>query len=295
MLTSTSRPDPARPPRWPWAVGALVLLVALVVWRTSSPSAPTTTAQSSSGRPTATTPSRDRTNDARRARKGAPPAERPSDDEAPRVDPGADAPPPREADDPAVVAVLAAASDTSASGTRSLIASLTSTDEIVVAEAANALVEREATEAIVPLSKIELETAAGSGLSIIDALGRLAAVAGEDDKAVAVDRLLEMLAQEKARGARESAANLLQIYEALGLTKDPKAAAPLEAELLDPTVPRAAKVLIVGALVAIGQKSSRAALESAYAEQSAARGADSFEEEIRAELVGVIAKALEGL
>lgn len=208
-------------------------------------------------------------------------------------------PPPRlspaEAPNPAVLAVLAARDDRTPAGTRSLITSLTSEDEIVVAEATKALIERGATEAIGPLARIDLTSAAGSGLSIIDALGRLGAVATDSDRGVAVDRLIEMLAEEKRRGARESPGNLLQIYEALGKTGDPRAAAPLEAELLDPTVPRAPKVVIVGSLVQLAQPSSRAALETALTTESAAVGSDAFEEEIRVELVGVIAAALKVL
>lgn len=208
-------------------------------------------------------------------------------------------PPPRlspaEAPNPAVLAVLAARDDRTPAGTRSLITSLTSEDEIVVAEATKALIERGATEAIGPLARIDLTSAAGSGLSIIDALGRLGAVATDSDRGVAVDRLIEMLAEEKRRGARESPGNLLQIYAALGKTGDPRAAAPLEAELLDPTVPRAPKVVIVGSLVQLAQPSSRAALETALTTESAAVGSDAFEEEIRVELVGVIAAALKVL
>jgi len=112
---------------------------------------------------------------------------------------------------------------------------------------------------------------------------------------VAVERLVAMLAEEKERSARESPGNLLQIYEALGHTRDPSAAPPLEAELLDPTVARAPKVVIVGALVAIGLPRSRAALETAHTQHMKAAAADAFEEEIRQELVGALEQALEGL
>ncbi|NUO53835.1 MAG: hypothetical protein HOV80_33745 [Polyangiaceae bacterium] len=297
MLTIPARRDRFRFGVLPWAAGALLLLIVVVLWSSSS----------SKKAPPAGTPTQDRS-------AAAPPAEREADvgptgkkaapaasdkpskqDQAPPADERPERPAPPNPDDPAVAAVIAAARDDSPKGTQTLIASLKSSDEVVVAEAASALVDRRATEAIKPLSEISLQTAAGSGLSIIDALGRLGAVAGEDDKSVAVDRLLAMLAEEKARGARESPGNLLQIYEALGQTKDPKAAPALEAELLDESVPRAPKVVIVGAIVAIGQASSRDALEKAHAEQSAGRGADDFEEEIRVELVGVIAKALEVL
>ncbi|MBL9023554.1 MAG: hypothetical protein JNL21_15270 [Myxococcales bacterium] len=202
---------------------------------------------------------------------------------------------PEDAASPAVRAVLEARDDLTPSGTRTLISSLTSEDEIVVAEAARALIARGATEAIEPLARIDLSRAAGSGLSIIDALGKLAAVASEADRGVAVDRLVAMLAEEKRRGARESAGNLIQIYEALGQTGDPRAAAPLEAELLDADVPRAPKVVIVASLVQLEQRSSRSALETALATESAAKGDDAFEEEVRVELVGALEAALKVL
>jgi hypothetical protein len=154
------------------------------------------------------------------------------------------------------------------------------------------LVERGATEAIVPLTKVDLSAAAGSGLSIIDALGKLAGVASDGDRARAVERLIAMLEEEKQRGARESAGNLIQIYEALGRTGDPAAAAPLEAELLDASVPRAPKVVIVASLVQLGQPSSIAALETALATETATAANDAFEEEIRLELVGAIEDAI---
>jgi hypothetical protein len=202
---------------------------------------------------------------------------------------------PADVSDPALKAVLAARGDVSAKGTKTLIDNLTSSDEVVVAEAAKALVARGATEAIAPLSKINLESAAGSGLSVIAALGKLGAAAEGGEKSAAVERLLQMLREEKRRRARESPGNLLQIYEALGDTRDPKAAPALEAELLDANVPRAPKVVIVQALVDIGLSSSKTALETEHGVQAAQQGSDAFEEEIRQELVLTIEQALEAL
>lgn len=202
---------------------------------------------------------------------------------------------PGDVSDPALKRVLLARDDRSPQGTRTLIENLGSSDAVLVAEATRALIAREATEAIAPLAAIRLEDAAGSGLSVIDALGKLGGVAEGDEKSTAVDRLLEMLREEKRRDARESPANLLQIYEALGDTRDPRAAPALEAELLDPTVPRAPKVVIVNALVEIGLPSSKDALRTEHGAQSAQRAHDAFEEEIRQELVAALQEALEAL
>ena len=60
-------------------------------------------------------------------------------------------------------------------------------------------------------------------------------------------------------------------------------------------MPRAPKVVIVQALVEIGLPSSKDALRAAHDEQSAQRGEDAFEEEIRQELVAALDAALEAL
>lgn len=208
-----------------------------------------------------------------------------------------EAPPlnPDDVSDPALKSVLAARDDRSAEGTRVLIDNLGSRDAILVAEATKALIARRATEAIGPLAAIDLQKAAGSGLSVIDALGKLGGVAEGSEKHAAVERLLEMLRDEKRRDAPETPGNLLQIYEALGDTQDPAAAPPLEKELLDPKVPRAPKVVIVQALVDIGLPSSKGAIDAARTEQAAQHGDDAFDEEIRLELVATLEEALEAL
>ncbi len=211
---------------------------------------------------------------------------------APPASPALD---PRDVSDPALKRVLQARDDLSPGATQVLIDNLTSQDEVLVAEATRALVGRRATEAIAPLADISLEKAAGSGLSVINALGKLGQVAEGADKSAAVDRLLAMLREEKRRGARESPGNLLQIYEALGDTQDPRAAPALEAELLDQSVQRAPKVVIVQALVDVGLPSSEAALVTAHREQSAQQGTDALEEEIRLELVQALEEGMEYL
>lgn len=236
-----------------------------------------------------TAPRADRAGPDEPARRPPPRASAPAaEEEPPELDP-------RDVSDPALKAVLAARDDPSAEATETLIDNVSSPDPVVVAEAARALIARQATAAIAPLARIRLEEAAGSGLSVIDALGKLGGAAEGDEKTAAVDRLLSMLREEKRRGARESPGNLLQIYEALGDTGDPRAAPALEAELLDPSVPRAPKVVIVQALVEIGLPSSKEALGAAHAEQSAQRASDAFEEEIRQELVAKIEEALQAL
>lgn len=206
--------------------------------------------------------------------------------EGPTIDPDAST-------DPEVVAVVAAKGDPST--IEPLLDHLRSANPVVVAEATRELIARGAIEAIEPLARIQLEQALGGGLSVIDALGKLGGAAGAAEKARATDRLIEMLHEEKARRGPESLGNLLQIYEALGDTQDPNAALALEAELRDPSVERAPKVVVVQGLVKIGLASSRAALEAEHREQSAQRGEAGLDEEIRLELIGVIEGALKAL
>jgi hypothetical protein len=298
MLTAGARPPEPRHTGVLVGVAAVVICTVLFfVLRGGKPDAPPKTAPSLFVAPSATADERDLT---RHAETEVPSAPRPkpkkqmlrpsaaAPDEAPPMDP-------KDVSDPALKAVLLARADESAKGTKTLIDNLTSADEVLVAEAAKALIARKATEAIGPLAKISLEKAAGSGLSVIDALGKLGGAAEGGEKSAAVDRLLQMLREEKRRRARETPGNLLQIYEALGDTRDPQAVPALEAELLDPNVPRAAKVVVVQALVDIGLASSKAALGTEYAVQAAQKGADDFEEEIRQELVLTIEQALEAL
>lgn len=280
-------------------IGVAVVLVSTVLFfalRRGEPEVPAAAPQSSASAP-ARESQREVANHAETEVPSAPRGVRKKASARPTAVPAIEEPAlnPADVSDPALKAVLAARADGSAKGTKTLIDNLSSADEVVVAEAAKALVARKATEAIAPLEKISLEKAAGSGLSVIAALGKLGGAAEGGEQSAAVERLLQMLREEKRRRARESPGNLLQIYEALGDTRDPRAAPALETELLDASVPRAPKVVIVQALVDIGLSSSKAALETEHGVQAAQQGSDAFEEEIRQELVATIEQALEAL
>jgi len=131
-----------------------------------------------------------------------------------------------------------------------------------------------------------------AALAIIDAMGRIGAVADPAQRGDVVDRLLALLQDEKRRGARESQGNVLQIYEALGQLGDPRAVAPLERELLDPTVGLAPKSVVVQALVALRAQRSRGALEQLRAQLEASADGVGFEAELRRELLATIRAAL---
>lgn len=177
--------------------------------------------------------------------------------------------------------------------TDTLLSALGADDPIMVGEAVNALVARSATESLSALVAQDVVARPKAAPSILYGLGRLAAKAELEDRDAAVDRLLALMAQEKLRGAQESGGNLLQIYEALGDAGDPRAIAPLERELLDPTVGTAPKVVVVGALVALHAYESRPSLEQVATQLATASVIDTgFEAELRRDLLAVIREAL---
>lgn len=177
--------------------------------------------------------------------------------------------------------------------TETLITELGSSDPFVVLEAANGLAKRKATRAIPTLGAIDIRKNAQSAPSVIAALGGLASVADPAARKTAADRLLELLAQERVRRAPETAGNVLALYAALGQTSDPRAATALEAELVDPKVTLAAKVVVVEALVRLKQPSSGPPLRALQRELSVLVAADPLEEEIRRELTVAVAQALQ--
>lgn len=173
-----------------------------------------------------------------------------------------------------------------------LVTALADQDPIIVGEAVNALVAREDHAAIPALLATDVIARPKAAPSIIYALGRLATNAQPADRDAAVDKLLALMAAEKQRGAQESQGNLLQIYEALGDTGDVRAIAPLERELLDPSVPTAPKVVVVQALVALQARESRGVLEQVATQITPSTVDTSFEAELRRDLLSVIQKAL---
>lgn len=192
----------------------------------------------------------------------------------------------------ALAAIRHARNSPGRDGTEALLAAMLSDDAVVVAEAGKALVQRDDTQAIPALAKIDLRKSGGAGLSVIETLGKLAGKADGGDKSAAVDRLLQMLAQEKQHGGPETPGNLLQIYEALGDTRDARAAGALERELADPGVERAPKVVVVQALAKIAAPSSRAALLRARNAEQATKLEDAFEAELQRDLLKAIEEAL---
>lgn len=220
------------------------------------------------------------------AAPAAPAAAPPRADQAPR--PAApDAAAPFTIDD-----LKLALADPSDDGTARLIDGLASDDAVVVGEAADGLVARRATGAIAALAAIDLDARPGVIPAVVDGLGKLGGVADGAARDAAVTRLLALLRTEKAKGPAAIPSTLLYVYEALGRTGDPRAAAPLTDELADAQVGAAAKVVVVEALVRLGASGSRAALTALRARLVAAPSADAFEAELERELIAAIDQAL---
>lgn len=200
---------------------------------------------------------------------------------------------PPASDDTVAAATSSAHRDrVSRRSTDELITTLASTDDFAVQQAADELVHRKAVQAIGTLAAIDITKGPRAAPSVIDALGRLAALADPADKKTGTDRLLALLAQERARGAPESAGNVLTLYEALGETGDPRAASALEAELIDPKVTLAAKTVIIDALVKLHQPSSVAALKTLQQSLGSVTPKDKMDESILRELNAAIERAL---
>jgi hypothetical protein len=193
---------------------------------------------------------------------------------------------------PTIEEVFAARNDTSTESLAVLLAGVESDDPVVVAESTLALIGRKAVSALPVLLAQDIPSRPAASLIIIDGLGRLAAFASPEERSEVVDHLVALMHAEKQRRAPESQGNLLQIYEALGQTGDPRAIPPLEQELVDTTVPTAPKVVIVQALVALRATQSRGVLERVSAELSASTTQDAFEAELRQDLLAVIRDAL---
>ncbi len=202
------------------------------------------------------------------------------------------APSPAPSAAPAIDEVLQAQASTAPGTIDVLVAALSSTDAVVVAEAANGLVARGALSALPALVEIDVAARPWAAPSVIYALGKIAANADAEDRATAVDRLLALLASEKTRASNEALANLLHIYEALGHTGDARAIGPLEAELVDARVATAPKVVIVQALVALGARQSRSTLERVRDELAPTVAGDDFEAMVRRDLLAAIREAL---
>lgn len=172
---------------------------------------------------------------------------------------------------------------------------LSSPDQTLVLDAADGLRARKATFAIPKLAAIDIVQNADAARTVIEAMGVLAGLATGPDHGTAVDRLLALLVQEKARDRRDAPGNVLQIYEALGDTADRRAADALEKELADDTVPLSALTVITASLVKLAQPSSKSALESAKTRVGNLSPDDDFQREVQQEVVQKMAAAIESL
>jgi len=173
-----------------------------------------------------------------------------------------------------------------------LMTRLSSDDPHLVLDSADGLRARKAVEAIPKLASIDVTEQPDSARAVIEALGEIAGVADADNRKLATDRLLALLEQEKARKAPDAAGNVLQLYEALGHTADPRAAEALERELSDKTVPLAALTVVADALARLRQPSSKGSLLEARARVATLSFDDAFMGAVQNDVIVAIEKAL---
>lgn len=231
---------------------------------------------------------------ARTTQGAAPLASSPSSETAPPVK--SDAPSPASsAADSSIARVKAAKQDPTERGTQALIAALSDADPIAVVEAADGLVARRSRAGALALTTVDVRRSGELGPEVIDAMGKMSA-ADPTVRSALVTHLLDLLAQEKSRlPAPDAAANLLELYEALGESGDPAAAPALEVELEDPTVGMAAKVEVAKSLEHIGAERSALALRRELQLLVGRTEPDDFAEQVRVELVSALREAITAL
>jgi len=200
----------------------------------------------------------------------------------------------KEASSDTLVAVRRAIAEKTDATTQTLMRALGSDDSVAKLEAIDELARRRHVAAIQPLLKVDPADDPFVGPTALLALGRLAHEAGGGPGEAAVARLSKLLEAEKARQGSDSPGNILLIFEALGHTKIPSGARVLERELVAPEHGTAAKVAIVDALEACGQRSSAGDL-AAYRETFQISAADAFERELEKDLAAALDRALAAL
>ncbi|MBX3197090.1 MAG: hypothetical protein KF894_02945 [Labilithrix sp.] len=193
-----------------------------------------------------------------------------------------------------LVAVRAAIKDESAASTEVLMRAIDSDDSVARLEAIDELVRRKHVAAVKPLLKLDPADDPFVGPTALLALGRLGHEAGGGTAEATVTRLSKLLEAEKARQGVDSPGNILLIFEALGHTKTASAAQVLERELVAPEHGTAARVAIVDAIEACGQRTSTQALE-AFREAFQLVAIDPFERELEKDLVAAVERALASL
>lgn len=211
------------------------------------------------------------------------------------------APPPRavfgageNASSDTLVGVRRAIAEQTDATTQTLMRALDSDDSVAKLEAIDELARRRHVAAIQPLLKVDPADDPFVGPTALLALGRLAHEAGGGPGEAAVARLSKLLEAEKARQGSDSPGNILLIFEALGHTKLASGARVLERELVAPEHGTAAKVAIVDALEACGQRSSAGTL-AAYRETFQITAAAPFERELEKDLAAALDRALAAL
>jgi hypothetical protein len=190
--------------------------------------------------------------------------------------------------------VRAAIAEATPESNRTLVRALDGDDEVAKIAAIDELVKRRHHAALPKLLAFDPGADPFVAPTAILGLGKLAHDADAERREAAVARLAKILDEEKARQGTDSPGNILTAFEALGEIRAPSAARVLERELVAPEHGVAAKVAVVDALEACGQRST-VPLLVAFRGAFQPSATDALEREIEADLATALARAIASL
>jgi hypothetical protein len=169
-------------------------------------------------------------------------------------------------------------------------------DDVLRLEAIDALVARRHVPALGRLLTLDPAAEPNVAPTLLAAIGELGRASPDPAlRRAALDRLLGLLAEEKARNGADSVGNVLTIVESLGALAHPDAAPALERELSDPYYDVAGQAVIVTALGRLGARSSGRLLAQLRADATSAPSEEPFTRKLEDELVATIDEALRGV
>lgn len=187
--------------------------------------------------------------------------------------------------------VRAAIQTETAASTSLLVEALDSEDSIAKLEAIDELVRRKHVAVMDRLLAFDPADDPFVGPTALLGLGELARDADPRSRDAAVVRLSKLLDAEKARQGMDSAGNVLVIFESLGTIGTASSARVLERELVDPMHAVAARVAIVDAIEACGQRTSLAVL-GPYRATLEVGAEEAHDRELQQDLASAVDRAL---
>jgi HEAT repeat protein len=183
------------------------------------------------------------------------------------------------ADAPAQAGGAAVAADAPSS----FAEAMASSDRFVRREAIEGAVERKDVSALPLIEKVDLTVDGYVAAAAVDAVGKLAALLPEGERAGSVRTLSKWLAQESRRDGPGAMGNASIAVDALADTKSQEAIGPLVAALDSAKLPLHMETKIVMALDRLGAKSAAGSVTKFADRVSAMNPTDDFERALAAE------------